>query len=119
MRKKAVKTHDVKIKYREPLCEYCGCIHFGCKCDGYTDDCENYKPFDDAVDDFSCKNIAYPISSFEIIRAEEMLFEKRTEPPLDFTFTLEIDGRDFSQCIVEYLEVDGKILIDESEDADK
>lgn len=113
MRKKAIKTHDVKIIYREPVCNTCGCLHFGEKCNGYKDGCDNYKPAD-AWESF-CKNCDYPITSYEIIQAEELSFETRTKPPFDDDDILEIDGRDFTQCYVIYLEVDGKILIDDRE----
>lgn len=102
--------HEVKLKGTMPICTSCFIELMKKDCDGYDYSCSQYRCDEDGF----CKNCSYEKEIFQAIQTNSVIFERELERTYYEEQTLKIGRKDYSNCNIEYLEIDGIVLVDKT-----
>lgn len=104
--------HEVKFKAKMPVCHCAGLELLGKDCDGYDYNCHQYccEDYFESV----CDHCIYDKEIFQVIQTNSVVFERQFPETYDEEQTLKIGRKDYSDCNIEYLEIDGTVLIDKA-----
>lgn len=100
--------HEVKFKGTMPVCCACDIMRVGKECNGYDTECREFMQDDFGV----CTHCAHEKSVFKIVQTNNVVFEMKMQGTYYEEKILKIGRNDYSDARIEYLEIDGIVLID-------